>query len=90
MAYKPYISRSGTGAKTYGTTISVLCYAAGDVTVVKDKDGKEIVSTKQLFVDGSCTIKELDSVTFEGRENEVRSISYFYRRGAVDLKVVYL
>ena len=88
--FKPCIKRTGTGAKEFADTKSSLCYAEGSVKVVKDSQGKEVVSTKQLYVDGTSTIKELDNVLFEGRESEIKAIGYFYRNGVVDMKVVYL
>lgn len=87
---KPFIRRNGTGAKIYGAPIDVLCYAEGKVTTVIDNTGSEIVSNKQLYVDGSVEISELDSVIFEKSERSVKSISTFYRDGKPDLKVVYL
>lgn len=90
FSYEPYTGRNGTGAKQFDVAISGLCYAAGNVEVVTNNEGKEIVSAKQLYVEGNSTIKELDQVTFEGTEVEVKAIGYFYRGGLVDLKVVYL
>lgn len=90
FVYKPCTGRTGTGAKQFAANVSGLCYAEGSVKVVKDNQGKEVVSTKQLYVDGNSTISELDNVVFEGRESEIKSIGYFYRNGVVDMKVVYL
>ena len=88
--YRPFVKRSGTGAKEYEPIGTGLCYAEGSVKVVSNKEGKEVVSNKQLYVDGTHPIKELDNVLFEGRETEVKAIGYFYRNGLVDMKVVYL
>lgn len=90
FTYKPYLSRSGTGAKQFDTSVTGLCYAEGKVEIVTDTQGKEVVSKKQLYVDGSVPIKELDNVVFEGSETDVKAIGYFYRNGTVDIKVVYL
>lgn len=90
FTFKPYTGRTGTGSKQFGPGVSSLCYATGDVEVVKDSQGKEVVSTKQLYVDGAVAIKELDNVVFENSESDVKAIGYFYRNGAVDMKVVYL
>jgi len=87
---KPYIKRSGTGAKTFGEPANMNCYAEGKVQVVTNKEGKEVVSNKILYVDGSTEIEELDNVIFEGRETEIKAIGYFYRGGQVDMKLVYL
>lgn len=87
---KPFESRSGTGAKTFGASISILCYAEGTIKIITDKDGKEVKSMKQLYVDGNTSISERDNIIFEGKETEINAIGYFYRSGVVDLKVVYL
>lgn len=90
FVFKPCTGRTGTGAKQFAADESGLCYAEGSVKVVKNSQGKEVVSTKQLYVDGTSAIKELDNVVFEGRETEIVAIGYFYKNGLVDMKVVYL
>ena len=87
---RPYLSRSGTGAKVFGTNETMRCYAEGKVQVVSNKEGKEVVSNKLLYVDGPTEINELDNVIFEGRETEVKAIGYYYRNGQADIKLVYL
>jgi hypothetical protein len=89
-SYKVYLGRSGTGAKQFSDTVTGLCYATGEVKIIKDNDGKEAVSTKQLYVDGTVPIVALDNVLFEDSESEIQSIGFFYRNGIVDIKVVYL
>lgn len=90
VQYKPFIKRTGTGSKIYGEPVSIKCYAEGYMKVITDTNGAEVVSNKQLYVDGSVAISELDSVTFEGRDRDIRSINTFYRNGVPDIKVVYL
>ena len=87
---KPYSKRSGTGAKIFSDSVSMSCYAEGKVQVVTNKEGKEVVSNKILYVDGLTEIDELDNVVFEGRETEVKAIGYYYRNGQPDIKLVYL
>lgn len=87
---KPFIRRNGTGTKLYGDAIDIQCYAEGKVAVVTDNTGAEVVSNKQLYVDGSVTISELDCIVFEGFEKNIKSIGTFYRNGKPDIKVVYL
>ena len=87
---KPYIKRSGTGAKVLGDPINMDCYAEGKVQVVTNKEGKEVVSNKVLYVDGNTEINELDNIVFEGRESEIKAIGYYYRNGKPDIKLVYL
>lgn len=87
---KPFIRRNGTGTKIYGEPINGQCYAEGKVTTVTDNTGTEVVSNKQLYVDGSVAISELDCIVFEGSEKSIKSIGTFYRNGKPDIKVVYL
>lgn len=87
---KPFIRRNGTGTKVYGEAVDIKCYAEGSVKVVTDNTGTEVVSNKQLYVDGSVAISELDGVIFEGSEKSIKSIGTFYRNGKPDIKVVYL
>ena len=90
FVYKPFQGRSGTGTKQFGEAQQALCYAEGSVKVISSNNGKDVISTTQLYVNGTVPIKELDNVLFEGKESEVKSIGFFYRNGGVDLKMVYL
>lgn len=87
---KPFIRRTGTGSKVYGDAVSILCYAEGKVQVVTDDTGAEVISNKQLYIDGSVPISVLDAIVFEGYEKSIKSINTFYRNGNPDIKVVYL
>ena len=87
---KPFIRRNGTGTKLCGEPINGQCYAEGKVTTVTDNTGTEVVSNKQLYVDGSVAVSELDCIIFEGSEKSIKSIGTFYRNGKPDIKVVYL
>lgn len=87
---KPFLKRDGTGAKTFGESVDILCYAEGKMQVVTDNTGTEVVSTSQLYVDGPTVISVLDCVIFEGVEKSIKNITTFYRNGKPDIKVVYL
>lgn len=87
---KPFVRRDGTGKKVYGKPVDILCYAEGHVKVVTDNTGTEVVSNKQLYVDGSMLISELDSIIFNGTESNIKSMGTFYRDGKPDITVVYL
>lgn len=90
FSYKPYIGRTGMGDKKYGDIQEAKCYAEGSVKVVKNNAGTEVLSTTQLYVNGDVDIKELDMVSFNGTESEVKAISTFYAKGKAQIKVVYL
>lgn len=87
---KPFLRRDGTGDKLYKDPVDILCYAEGKVQVVTDNTGTEVVSTSQLYVDGSVAVTALDCVIFEGIEKNIKQVSTFYRNGKPDIKVVYL
>ena len=87
---KPFIRRNGTGTKLYRDAVDIKCYAEGKVTTVTDNKGAEVVSNKQLYIDGSVPITELDCIIFENSEHSIKSINTFYRNGKPDIKVVYL
>ena len=87
---KPFIRRNGTGTKLYGDAVDIKCYAEGKVTIVTDNKGAEVISNKQLYIDGSVPITELDCIIFENSGHSIKSINTFYRNGKPDIKVVYL
>ena len=86
----PYIRRTGTGTKVFGEPVDIKCNAEGKIQVVSNKDGKEVVSNKTLYVEGTEELNELDNIVFEGRESEIKAIGYYYRNGKPDIKLVYL
>lgn len=87
---KPFIKRSGSGTKQFGTSIDSLCYPVGGVKLITDETGAEVTSTTQLYVDGSEDVKATDNVVFEGKEWPILRITTYYRNSTPDVKVVYL
>lgn len=87
---KPFAGRSATGDKLFGEPYNVLCYPQGEVNIVRNWQGVEVVSHNHLHVDGNEPITKLDSIVFEGEELPVQAISTFYRDGKPDIKVVYI
>lgn len=87
---KPFVGRTGSGTKQFGEPIPHKCYAEGKMQNIKDSTGTEVVSNITLYMDGNTVINEKDNVIFEGRETEVLAISYFYRAGKCDIKLVYV
>lgn len=86
----PFIKYSGTGSKIHGERIDSLCYPTGDVRKILDVNGSEVTSTATLYVPGTESIKDTDTIIFEGRERSILRITNFYRDGVIDIKVVYL
>ncbi len=90
VTIKPFTGRSATGDKLFGEPYDVLCYPQGEVNIVRNWQGVEVVSHNHLHMDGSVKITKLDAVIFEGEELPVQAISTFYRNGVPDIKVVYI
>lgn len=87
---KPFKGRSATGDKLFGAPHGELCYPQGEVNIVRNWQGVEVVSHNHLHVDGSVEVTKLDNIVFEGEELPVQAISVFYRDGKPDIKVVYI
>lgn len=90
VTIKRFNKRDGTGAITFLGPVDSKCYVDGKVQVITNSLGVEVISTRQLYVDGSTEIAELDNVIFEGKELPVKGVSTFYENGLPDLKVVYI
>lgn len=86
----PFLKRSATGDKLFSDSYTSMCYPQGEVNIVRNWQGVEVVSHTHLYVEGDTIISELDNVIFEGKERPVQAISTFYRDGIPDLKVVYV
>ena len=90
ITVKPYLKRSATGDKLFDESYELLCYPQGEVNIVRNWQGVEVVSHNHLYVDGSAKITKLDNVIFENEELPVQAISTYYRNGVPDIKVVYV
>lgn len=90
VTVKPFIKRTATGDKVFGESYDILCYPQGEVNIVRNWQGVEVVSHNHLFVDGDTKITKLDNVIFENEDLPVQAISTFYRNGKPDIKVVYV
>lgn len=87
---KPFTGRSSTGDKLFGEPIDTLCYPVGEVNIVRNWQGVEVVSHNHLHVDGSTRVTKLDNIIFQGEDLPVQAISTFFREGVPDIKVVYV
>jgi len=90
VTVKPYLKRGATGDKIFGESYDVLCYPQGEVNIVRNWQGVEVVSHNHLYMFGDTKISKLDNVLFEGEDLPVQAISVFYRNGKPDIKVVYV
>ncbi len=90
VTIKPYVKRSATGDKIFGASHEELCYPQGEVNIVRNWQGVEVVSHNHLYMDGSVQVSKLDNIVFEGEDLPVQAISNFYRDGKIDIRVVYV
>ena len=90
ITIKPFLKRTATGDKEFGPSRDTLCYPRGEVNIVRNWQGVEVVSHNHLHVEGDTEVTELDNIVFEGKEYPVQAISAFYRNGKPDIKVVYI
>ena len=90
ITIKPFVGRSATGTKLFGTPHDEMCYPQGEVTIVRNWQGVDVVSHNHLHLDGSVEVTKLDNIVFEGDEYPVQAMSTFYRNGKPDMKVVYI
>lgn len=90
VTVKPFVGRTATGGKLFGDAREELCYPQGEVNIVRNWQGVEVVSHNHLYMDGNVSITKLDNVVFEGEDLPVQAISTFYRDGKPDIKVVYV
>lgn len=90
ITIKPFLKRTATGDKVFGAPRDTLCYPRGEVNIVRNWQGVEVVSHNHLHVEGDTEVTELDNIVFEGKEYPVQAISAFYRNGKPDIKVVYI
>ena len=74
VAVKPYEGRTATGDKKFGEQYEVLCYPQGEVNIVRNWQGVEVVSHNHLYMEGDTKITKLDNVIFEGEGNAVPAI----------------
>lgn len=90
VTVKPFIGRTATGDKIFGESYKVLCYPVGEVNIVRNWQGIEVLSNNKLHIDGSVKITKLDNIFFNGEDLPVQAISEYYRNGKPDIKVVYV
>lgn len=90
VVIKPFAGRSGDGTKLFGESRTVLCYPQGEVNIVRNWQGVEVVSHNHLYMSGEEEVSKLDNIIFAGEDLPVQAISVFYRNGVPDIKVVYV
>jgi len=59
----PYSSMNDYGEATYGTAVSVACRLVQENKMVRDRGGRETVSTVNITIDGSIDVDVRDLIT---------------------------
>lgn len=90
VTIRPFVGRSATGDKLFGEPYEVLCYPQGEVNIVRNWQGVEVVSHNHLYMNGDTTVTKLDNIVFLDEELPVQAISTYFRDGKADIKVVYI
>jgi len=90
LKIKPFKKRTGDGTRLYYDDIDTFCYAEGKVQLTTGSSGAEVVSKKQLYVEGNVQISSLDNIIFDDFECDIISVENFYDINGISLKVVYL
>lgn len=89
----PYTGVDAYADKQFGEPFEVRCYYVGEVTVVNDPTGTEVVSNGHFYYDPTqYSIGLQDKVIWEGREQDIITTSTYIdgNTGRADLKTVYL
>jgi hypothetical protein len=85
-----FLSADGAGDKSYSAPVDVLCYPVYMTVKTVNKEGTEIVSNTQLYLDGIVAISTMDTVVLNGTTYVIKHLSGFSRNGVPDIWVVYL
>lgn len=81
----------GYGEKVFGPPVRFDCYQAEKVTMVKNREGQDVVSNTQLYFDGYLEISLDDEFSWDINRKQVIAFSRF--RGLIANRgttVVYL
>jgi hypothetical protein len=88
ISYEKRNTVSGYGAITYDDPVTIPCYVAGMVRMVRNLDGEEVVSTVSVYINGTdAASKELqypeerrnDRITLpDGRQPAIMAITPYW------------
>lgn len=86
-----YLTRSDYGDKGYDTPILRMCYREGKVSMVRNTEGNEVVSSLRLYFDGLFVVSGNDLFVVAGEKYPVLAYSqYDGLRPGTGTTVVYL
>lgn len=89
----PCTGVDGAGDKQLGAAIPATCYAEDKVQIVKDREGKEVVSNTTFYIEniGTFNIGHRDVMRFYGDDFDIKALTYIREiDGTVILWMVYV
>lgn len=91
VAIEPFSAYNDYGEPTYGTAVSNNARIVQKTKMVRDAGGKEVVSTTQIYVNGSATVATTSRITLpDGTKPLILAIDITPdARGNAYLKVIY-
>ena len=83
--------RAGSGpyGPIYGEGQNYPCYIEENIKNIKNKDGKDAVSSLQIFLDGSAIVNYGDKITFGSANPPILLIARDYDKGQLYSVTVY-
>lgn len=103
VSIEKFEGKDGRNVKTYELPIVVPCYIGGEVKMVRNAEGQEVVSTQTLYFSGSndvivdrtnkiLELSTKDKVVLpDGRQPPIIGINPFYdEKGCIEIVEVYL
>ena len=81
-----------SGDKNQDVEKTIYCYITEEVTPIVDKNGKEYVSTTQMYTSEDTIVADMDKIVYNNKSFEIRKLSVYRdgKTGNVDLQVIYL
>lgn len=103
IEFKPFLRMDGAGDRVYGPAETIMCYLEGKVQLVRNLMGDEVTSTRKVYIPDLETINKFwpyrqgsankpiaaDILVLDGIDYPVLALSPFYRKGKIDVLVVY-
>lgn len=87
----PFVIDDKYGDPEYGVPQDITCYVEDKITVVKNREGVEVVSNSVFYIDGDVKVIYNDVLKFNGEEYSIQNISTIRdKHGTKLLKMVYV
>lgn len=90
VVIKPFLIRDSADEKTFEDPVASFCYPEYKTTVLRNRHGQEVVSSTVLYMDSEDTLSEDDEIIFDGVEHVIKGLGKLYRKGKLNLWMVYI